>query len=595
MAGGGLKLTSEQREAIMHDGHAMVEACPGSGKTRTLAAKLLRCLDEVRDTPRRVACITYTNAAVQVITKRVRQHGNYDDIALCDISTIHAFCLEHVLRPYHWLSSAIPAQLSVLPPDSPRYREIVSDLIKENGLDPRARDQFELLNRDVSGTPIALGPISTSVALEFWARLEAESFVDFPNIVYHSYRLILEFPWVGRALASRYASILVDEFQDTSALQVAIFDKIASYGTTTFFVVGDPYQSIYGFAGARRELMHTFAATLGANVEFRLLGNFRSSQNIITHAERLFARVPAMTPTGPDAEYPIVPVYVHCSSTVEAIWDHYLPLLDRHGIHMGEAAILAPQWFALFPLGRELRQRGVSILGPGARPYRRSHLLAPLAEQIGEYIERPDAELIPLIERELFNLLTNVTGRPVFRVFSYEGRTTVMKLVKNGAMHRISSPVARIWIESIAHDFGQILLEDDLLSPGHEELLADSADAILEDISRNQLDAGELTVADLGMFANARSNLKLLTMHRAKGQEFDAVAIIDLHDGKVPHYSASSAEELEEARRLLYVGITRAKRILMYATDSSNRRNRPSPFLLDDWLSLVPTDSAHTY
>ena len=89
------------------------------------------------------------------------------------------------------------------------------------------------------------------------------------------------------------------------------------------------------------------------------------------------------------------------------------------------------------------------------------------------------------------------------------------------------------------------------------------------------------------MFASTRNNLHLRTIHRAKGLEFDAVAIIDLHDGRIPHFSASTSGEINEARRLLYVALTRAKRILMYITDDEDSRIGPSRFLYSGELGLI--------
>lgn len=84
--------------------------------------------------------------------------------------------------------------------------------------------------------------------------------------------------------------------------------------------------------------------------------------------------------------------------------------------------------------------------------------------------------------------------------------------------------------------------------------------------------------------------MKLLTMHRAKGREFDAAAITDLNDGQIPHYTRYSPltpEKIEEARRLLYVAVTRARRLLMYITDDENWR-KPSRFLFEGQLGCIP-------
>ena len=97
--------------------------------------------------------------------------------------------------------------------------------------------------------------------------------------------------------------------------------------------------------------------------------------------------------------------------------------------------------------------------------------------------------------------------------------------------------------------------------------------------ARNRVDLENLTISDLGIYASPDSALKLSTLHNAKGREYQAVAMIDLHEGRIPFYQAQTAEEIEEAKRLFYVGITRAKRFLLYATDGANPRNIPSRFL----------------
>jgi DNA helicase-2/ATP-dependent DNA helicase PcrA len=99
------------------------------------------------------------------------------------------------------------------------------------------------------------------------------------------------------------------------------------------------------------------------------------------------------------------------------------------------------------------------------------------------------------------------------------------------------------------------------------------------DMRRSNVDLTNLAVDDLGIYATPEAALKLSSLHNAKGREYTAVALIDVHEGRIPHYQARTAEDLEEQKRLFYVGVTRAKRILLYATDDSGRRNGPSRFL----------------
>jgi DNA helicase II / ATP-dependent DNA helicase PcrA len=98
-------------------------------------------------------------------------------------------------------------------------------------------------------------------------------------------------------------------------------------------------------------------------------------------------------------------------------------------------------------------------------------------------------------------------------------------------------------------------------------------------MQRNKVDIDNLTLADLGIYASPDAALKLSTLHNSKGREYEAVALVDVHEGRIPFYQAKSAEEIEEAKRLFYVGITRAKKLLLYVTDDTGNRNGPTRFL----------------
>src|SRR5262249_34268015 len=158
---------------------------------------------------------------------------------------------------------------------------------------------------------------------------------------------------------------------DTSVAQVEILSRIAAFGRTRFFLVGDPNQSIMGFAGARPDLMLTFSTQLRARTDTPLVGNFRSSERVIRLAERLCPARRAMEAVGENKDYAFEPEYVNASSLASGVLDHFLPVVQEHGIDLGETAILAPTWYILYPLGKRLRHVGIPIIGPGARPYKR--------------------------------------------------------------------------------------------------------------------------------------------------------------------------------------------------------------------------------
>ncbi|MEH2592986.1 ATP-dependent helicase [Bradyrhizobium sp. AZCC 1721] len=581
-----MSLTAEQRTAIDHDGHVMLSACPGSGKTHVIVSKLLRAVDTLRGTPRAAACITYTNAAVLEIEARLRRQLQVGDETHFEISTIHAFCLQYVFRPYAYRVKGYAKGFEVLSQDNPAFAKFVEATTRESGrynLRQTDYDEFAQIQINETGTPIGSaltnGAISTREAKRYWQMVREAGYADFALIVYFSLLLLKKFPEIADHLASRFAFILIDEFQDTSDLQVEILTLIASRQRTRFFLVGDPNQSIFSFAGARPDLADVFAKRINARTDLSLSGNFRCSPQVIAHAETLIPRAPPMTAVGKAKVYTETPKLQKTATPFELLTDYFLPALDELKIPLGQAAILAPTWFSLFPLGRKLREYGIAVVGPGARPYKRNRLFAPLAEQICGYLIEPKPDALVGIERRLFETVLNATAQPRFDIFSYDGRAVVFRLLAEARRLEKLHTGAEDWLKAAVETFGIILREGGLLTAPATSRLTSSVDEILGDIRSNRVDVANLTLADLGLYASHGAALKLSTLHNAKGREFDAIAMIDLHNGRIPFFRAETQEQIEEARRLFYVGITRAKRYLLYGIDRTDLRNAPSPFL----------------
>ena len=584
-----MRLTAEQRDAVRCAENLMLTACPGSGKTRVIISKLSRTINEVRDTPRAVACITYTNAAVYEIEARLRHHIMPTDDAHYDICTIHSFCLNHIFRPFCHLIKGYKDGFKVLSPDSSEFKHFVTLTCEEFNRSNLAYGDFENfanLRMNVDGEPaggtLKSGTLTRSMAKSYWKRIRKAGFIDFAGIIYYSFLLLKKRPEILNYVSAKFAWILVDEFQDTTDLQVEILALVASVGRTRFLLVGDPRQSIFGFAGARPDLLDEFAARIGARSDMQLSGNFRSSPEIIAHANMLYPRVPPMKAVGHAKIYSNPPTWRHGTTACDVITDYFLPALDDLGIPLGKAAIIAPTWYSLFPLGRRLREYGVSVVGPGARPYRRSRLFAVLAEQVCAYLVEPDPKAIVGIERTLFNTLLSATGRTYFDIFSYRGRVVVFRLLYRARKLQGDHIGGTAWLEAAACDFSEILIEEEYLSAQEKDLLALSVEAMKADMQNNDVDLANLTIADLGIYAYPDSALKLSTIHNAKGWEYRAVAMIDLHEGKIPYYQATTNEEMEAAKRLFYVGVTRTEQFLLYVTDDFHHRNEPTRFLRTD-------------
>lgn len=582
-----MRLTDEQRKAVEEVGHVCLISCPGSGKTRVIVAKLLRCIDSVADTTRRVACITHTNAAADEIDSRLREtcFGNEDKYYA--IATIHGFALQNILRPFHQLLPELQQGYTILTPDAEAYLAKAKELLRAYGIKKIGTEEFERIQRAPDGNPFPLDTLPITLQSDWCAWLDQNAYVTLNEIVYHSGRLLIAHDHIASALASHFAWILVDEFQDSSPGQILILREIHKFGRTTFFCVGDPNQSIYRFAGAAPELLLEFAHHIKANTDHSLTGNFRSSANICARAELLCASEPPMAAVGEHSACEIMPSHITVANPSEGIFNHFLPAVRELGIPLGEVAILASWWVSLFNLSRELRRQNLPAVGPGARPYKRSHLIAQFVETIGAYLECPDCEIAIAVQRSLFALLAEVEDDAPHRVFDFEGRIVVCKLLLEAAAIRQASANAAEWIIDATKRFANILIDEEMISTQGADAMRESAGQMAADIWSR--DGGEtLKIEDLGIFARPKHCIQLLTVHKAKGREFEAVAVIDAHDGRFPHFSVyrivddvERKAQYDESRRVVYVATTRAKRILMFFSDTTDYRNKPMPFLAE--------------
>lgn len=579
-------LNPQQQAAVAHQSHLRLTSCPGSGKTRVIVAKLVALLADVVDTPRRIGCITHTNAAVHEIEERLRERTQAREEHSYDVSTIHSFCLVNVLVPFRHFLADFRDGFEIVTGETDWLREQVSQLNQRFGTRRANADNWANVCRGCDGAPRVPENLTVEAAEYLLQELDASARMTIGDILYHSYALVLSHSFIGRCIASKYVWLLVDEFQDTSDTQLEMFRVIAAYHRTTFFIVGDPEQSIYSFTGARRGLMEDFGNYVGA-VAADLSGNYRSSSEIIAVAERLIPRTPPMHGVGPDRDYPFGPRYHHADTSLDAILDDFLPIVDGSAIPIGRAAVLAAQWMPLWHLSRALRNHGVSVIGPGARPYRRTLEFAAFAEHACAFVEERTARAANRSLRALFLMLQQVTGVPDFRVYSFDGKRTLYHVLHAASAIRAQSGGAIPFLISLSEAIASILQRDEWLNADHAERVIASGEVMVRGIQTNLGDdAMNLSVADLSLFVQPSRCLELMTIHSAKGREFDAVAVIGLHERVLPNWRAQNdVDAMDEARRLLYVATTRARKVLCFYTDSGG--DAPSRFLGHEGLGLL--------
>lgn len=579
-----MRLTLQQKSALDHQGNLLLKACPGSGKTRTIVSKLVNDVEELRGTTFSVACITYTNAAVNEIDSRVAAHLSPEDHVNYVVSTIHSFCLHQILRPFAYRVPGFAGNMKVLTSDQPEFNSIADAAAASVGrydlsFDDYAR--FGNIGLDAAGNFVgsALDDIMILKAAPYFMRAAAaKGFIDFANILYRSYCLVRDDAEVARSVATRFKSFLIDEFQDTTEIQVELLRLLHRQGRSRFFLVGDLSQSIFGFAGAKPELVDPFAKEIGAKDDLSLSLNFRSSGPVVEHAERLIPRYPRMTSEGKN-KLCIEPVrYFATTNGFATLVEEFLPAIERMGLPLGRSAILAKSWLELYPLARSLREYGVKVVGPGARPYKRSRLFASLAEQLGAAVTDGHRYNIRQLERAVFNAVQDISGSSRWDLFGYEGRRTIVEMLRNS--HELAQHFDGIaWLRETAKETGRILTREQWVPPDCQNNCVASVEEMIADMHNGGIDVANLTIEDLGMFASPDKALRLMTIHESKGREFAAVAIMGLREGWFPHYRARTPEEIEGERRQFYVAITRAEQLLFYVYQYDRRGNPPSRFL----------------
>lgn len=587
-----MRLTDEQSLAVNEDGNLLLTACPGSGKTRTLIAKAVREIERLRGSPRRVCCITYTNSAAQEIEQRASLEMQEGDELHLSVSTIHAFCLQEVLRPYGWLLPDYRGASRVLTRDNPDFETIANyaaQRVTDDPLRTQDYDAFESLNLNAAGEligPAVENPTVAGAASFFWQRCVEPGYLDFSLIIYRSYLILRDHPRVARTLCSKFAWFLVDEFQDTTELQIEILRRLHDVGNSRFFLVGDLSQSIYAFTGARPELVAPFGQYIQARADLSLSQNFRSSAHIVQHGERLFPRQPAMTAVGGNRTFALEPVLVRGMTAFQAITEHFLPMLEEQGIELGNATILGREWRGLIELARQLRDFGTPVVGPGARPYRRSRLFVTLAEQLCGAVVETQPGTMRQLERAVFNTILDITGQPRLDIFTYEGRILIMRML-HAAIRHAQHGGALAWLDRMSREVGRLLFETGYIDQAQSALFLASVHEMNADMVRQGIDAENLQIEDLGLFASPTRALRLSTIHYAKGREYGAVAMIGLKRGSFPHFRADTPEAIAGDRRLFYVGVTRAERVLMYIAERDRWNNPPSIFLGADGVGML--------
>lgn len=635
-------LNDRQCEAVKHtEGPLLITAGAGSGKTKVLTCRIAHLL-ELGVAPYRILAITFTNKAAKEMKERVTNlvGAQADSIWL---STFHSFCaklLRFEIDGFHGYTRNFTIY------DSSDQLVLVKDCLKKLNLDDKQFTPRSVLGTISSAKNVLMDAKAFAAkASDFYEQKVADVYalyqeklrennaVDFDDLLFLAVRLLQENEEVREKYQSRFQYILVDEYQDTNHAQYAL-TKILAARWRNICVVGDADQSIYAWRGADIRNIIDFTRDYPDAASIKLEQNYRSTKTILHAANAVIDNNESRPKKTLWTENPTGNKIIHYQAQTEHDEADYIAgvIYNRHEIShepYGDMAIL----FRTNAQSRVLEEKLMRYAIPytmvgGTKFYDRKEIKDVLAylrllynpedslsltriinvpkrnigattmEHVAAYAEAQGISLfealsstdeIPVTKRAkaslenfaamIFDLLNDIEGKDVLSLIE-----TVIKQTGYGDMldkEAEHDPQG----ESRKENVGEFLsVAKDYMDSNPEGNLQD----FLENVA---------LVSDVDDFESSDSKVTLMTLHAAKGLEFPVVFLTGLDEGLFPHSrTLMDPVQVEEERRLAYVGITRAERQL-YVTNAVTRTmyGRISAYMPSRFLAEIPPQFMEDY
>jgi superfamily I DNA/RNA helicase len=555
-----LRPNERQWQAYQSDGHCVLLAGPGSGKTKTLTIKLARMLSEDVEEPRGIACITYNNECARELEGRLDALGIASSGRVF-IGTVHSFSLTQILLPYARVAGVgLPDGFTVATTRQTRaaletaHAEVIGGSENPQNWDlSLGRHRRRFLNRAIPEWQTA-DPQLTQLVEAYEAELRAKGVIDFDDMPLLALKALRENPWLRKAIAAKYPILAVDEYQDLGRALHAMVMGLCFQSGIRLFAVGDTDQSIYGFTGANPELLRQLSQR--EDVETVRLGlNYRCGARIVTASE--YALGEERGYKAPEGAHEGTIYFNPCTGgypgQARYLMDELIPEIQarRPNLNLGEIAILYQAKFIGDEIAAAAAEQGYAVVRTdGNALYPRGSRLMRWLEQCAMWCCGGWRSGQPRVSRVVSE------GARLFHeiIQSDEDRLEFQRAV-----------ISTLWVRrdgSLGLHNWLIAIREELIRPrvGLVRSLADEAetlDAFVERLGP----LGDIEDFPLGEFAGIGSGLdrlNLSSLHSAKGREFDVVILCGAEEGRLPRNGAS-ASEVREARRLFYVGFTRAR------------------------------------
>ena len=628
-------LNEAQREAVTAPpDHRLVLAGAGSGKTRVLTHRIAWLMAVEGVSAHSILAVTFTNKAANEMRGRIEQLVNVPTRTLW-VGTFHG--IAHRMLRLHFKEARLPQNFQIL--DSDDQQRMVKRLCKQIEL-PEDRFPPKMVTGWINaqkeeGRRAAqmqdTGDFMQRQLVRAYAlyqqQCEAQGLVDFAELLLRAYELCRDVESVRSHYQQKFRHVLVDEFQDTNTLQY-LWLKVLCGPAGKIFAVGDDDQSIYGWRGAKIENLHKLTRDFPGTELVRLEQNYRSTSTILKAANGLISNNTGRLGKNlwtDDREGEPIALYAAYNEYDEAefVVNRMKEFLDGRGRHSDLAVLYRSNAQSRVLEETLIRARLPYRIYGGLRFFERMEVKDALAWL--RLVVNRDEDVS--FERALTTPPRGVgtTSIEKLRAFAREHGLSLWKAARHGtaALGRTSGaltafldaidlvdgqtrtlPLAekmeKVIVASGLRDHyrkekgeqAEARLEnlDEVVSAAKSferpEGLAEGADPVLEFLTHAALEAGE------GQATQGEDAVQLMTLHAAKGLEFPVVFLVGLENGLFPSMRAVEEGNLEEERRLAYVGITRARSKLFISYAESRRIHgveqicAPSQFLKE-----IPSDT----
>jgi DNA helicase II / ATP-dependent DNA helicase PcrA len=628
-------LNPQQRLAVEHGrGPALILAGAGSGKTRVIAYRIAYLIRNSAARPENILAVTFTNKAAKEMRERVQKIVGTARNAEPLISTFHSFCVRLLRREIHHLG--YNRDFSIY--DTDDQRRMVKQILEDNNnpqLEIAPREIISRIsyakNHGVSPEQYAARfPSETAedlqrIYVQYNARLKRSNALDFDDLLLKTVDLLREAPELRKYYGDWYGYILVDEYQDTNRPQYDLL-RLLTTVHNNLFVVGDEDQSIYKFRGADIQNILKFEKDFPGARIIKLEQNYRSSQNILRVAGAVVennTERKGKTLWTENQSGDIVTCRCEQSAREEAGWvaAQIKPILrENPGYHI---AVLYRANFLSRNFEDVLTEEGIPYAVVGSVAFfGRMEVKDLLAYLRIVFNPEDDVALLRILNTPprgigsaTIEILTEAAldkGLPILQVLREKARDPQFPGRTSRSLLRFQELIDKWTSTQDSLSFAQ-LLETILKDTQYKEMLqkqetateAENRLANIDELIRaaaESEDRGE-TIAEFLDRASLSSELDhldpnarvaLMTLHSAKGLEFDAVFLAGMEEGLFPHsQSMNSNEDIEEERRLCYVGITRARRKLFVTWTPFRKNYGPdagSPSKMSRFLKEMPQD-----